>query len=174
MFLLANSLSSTPKVGFVPTRYDCRPPWNPVLAYSELYTCNSSSDSHSHAAFADVAAAVERLDRLVKRFEEHPDPVVKDLVFELLSAVDAVHRIGLRRLNELLKVAGLQHRATDDPEVRLLFDLYDLGEGGDEARCAAVVESVKPGLDARGVQIELVASTATTIRVRLTCPPHAE
>ena len=122
----------------------------------------------------DVAAAVERLDRLVKRFEEHPDPVVKDLVFELLSAVDAVHRIGLRRLNELLKVAGLQHRATDDPEVRLLFDLYDLGEGGDEARSAAVVESVKPGLDAMGVQIELVASTATTIHVRLTCPPHAE
>ncbi len=122
----------------------------------------------------EVAAAVERLDRLVKRFEEHPDPVVKDLVFELLSAVDAVHRLGLRRLNELLKVAGLQHRATDDPEVRLLFDLYDLGEGGDDARSAAVVESVKPGLDAMGVQIELVASTATTIHVRLTCPPHAE
>jgi nitrite reductase/ring-hydroxylating ferredoxin subunit len=123
---------------------------------------------------ADVAAAVERLDRLVKRFEEHPDPVVKDLVFELLSAVDAVHRVGLRRLNELLKVAGLHHRATDDPEVRLLFDLYDLGEGGDEARSAAVVESVKPGLDAMGVQIELVASTATMIHVRLTCPPHAD
>jgi nitrite reductase/ring-hydroxylating ferredoxin subunit len=121
-----------------------------------------------------VAAAVARLDRLVKRFEEHPDPVVKDLVFELLSAVDGVHRVGLRRLNELLKVAGLQHRATDDPEVRLLFDLYDLGEGGDEARCAAIVESVKPGLDAMGVQIELVASTATTIHVRLTCPRHAE
>jgi len=122
----------------------------------------------------EVAAAVARLDHLVKRFEEHPDPVVRDLVFELLSAVDAVHRIGLRRLNELLKVAGLQHRATDDPEVRLLFDLYDLGEGGDEARSTAVVESVKPGLDAMGVQIELVGSTATTIHVRLTCPPHAD
>jgi nitrite reductase/ring-hydroxylating ferredoxin subunit len=122
----------------------------------------------------EVASALERLDRLVKRFEEHPDPVVKDLAFELLSCVDAVHRVGMRRLNELLKVAGLQQRATDDPEVRLLFDLYDLGEGGDEARGAAVVESVKPGLDAMGVQIELVASTATTIRVRLTHPPHAE
>ncbi len=29
----------------------------------------------------EVAAAVNRLDQLVKRFEEHPDPVVKDLVF---------------------------------------------------------------------------------------------
>ena len=122
----------------------------------------------------EVAAAVNRLDQLVKRFEEHPDPAVKDRVFELLSCVDAVHRVGLRRLNELLKVAGLQQRAVDDPEVRLLFDLYDLGEGGDEARTAAVVDSVKPGLDAMGVQIELVESAATAIRVRLTCPPHAE
>jgi nitrite reductase/ring-hydroxylating ferredoxin subunit len=122
----------------------------------------------------EVAAAVNRLDQLVKRFEEHPDPAVKDRVFELLSCVDAVHRVGLRRLNELLKVAGLQQRAVDDPEVRLLFDLYDLGEGGDEARTAAVVDSVRPGLGAMGVQIELIESTATAIRVQLTCPPHAE
>jgi nitrite reductase/ring-hydroxylating ferredoxin subunit len=122
----------------------------------------------------EVAAAVSRLDQLVKRFEEHPDPAVKDRVFELLSCVDAVHRVGLRRLNELLKVAGLQQRAVDDPEVRLLFDLYDLGEGGDEARTAAVVDSVRPGLGAMGVQIELIESTATAIRVQLTCPPHAE
>jgi nitrite reductase/ring-hydroxylating ferredoxin subunit len=122
----------------------------------------------------EVATAVDRLDFLVKRFEEHPEPAVKDLLFELLGCVDTIHRAGLRRLNELLKVAGLQQRAVDDPEVRLLFDLYDLGEGGDESRTAAVVESVKPGLDAMGVQIELVESTATSLRVRLTCPPHAE
>src|ERR1700687_2598804 len=119
----------------------------------------------------EVSAAVVRLDHLIKRFEAHPDPVVRDLVFELLSAVDAVHRAGLRRRNELLKVAGLQHRATDDPEVRLLFDLYDLGEGGDEARSAAVVQSVKPGLDAMGVHIELVESTATMMPPRLEGQP---
>ncbi|GAC1320318.1 MAG: hypothetical protein NVSMB2_16170 [Chloroflexota bacterium] len=122
----------------------------------------------------EVVMAVERLDYLVKRFEEHPEPAVRDLVFELLSSVDTIHRLGLRRLNELLKVAGLQKRATDDPEVRLLFDLYDLGEGGDEARTAAVVESVRPGLDAMGVQIELLESSSTAISVRLTHPPHAD
>ena len=130
-------------------------------------------DSHDELP-SEVATAVARLDYLVKRFEEHPEPAVKDLVFELLSCVDAIHRIGLRRLNELLKVAGLQQRAVDDPEVRLLFDLYDLGEGGDEARTSAVVDSVKPALEAMGVQIELLESTATAIRVRLSCPPHAE
>jgi nitrite reductase/ring-hydroxylating ferredoxin subunit len=99
---------------------------------------------------------------------------VKDLAFELLRCIDAIHRVGLRRLNELLKVAGLQQRAVDDPEVRLLFDMYDLGEGGDESRTAAVIDSVKPGLEAMGVQIELLESTAAAIRVRLTYPAHAE
>ena len=45
-----NSLSSAEYVGVVPTRYDCRPPWNPVRAYSALYTRSSSSRSHRHAA----------------------------------------------------------------------------------------------------------------------------
>jgi nitrite reductase (NADH) small subunit len=122
----------------------------------------------------ELAAAVERLDGLVKRFEEHPDPAVKDRVFELLTCIDAVHRVGLRRLNELLKVAGLQKRAVDDPEVRLLFDMYDLGEGGEETRMAAMVESVRPGLAEMGVQIEIVTATPTALAVRLIYPPRAD
>jgi len=121
----------------------------------------------------EVTDAVARLDQLVKRFEEHPEPAVKDLVFELLSCVDTIHRVGLRRLNELLKVAGLQQRATDDPEVRLLFDLYDLGEGGDEARAQAMLESLAAPLAAMGAQMELVAADAQSIRVRFTPPSGA-
>lgn len=122
----------------------------------------------------ELAAAVQRLDSLVKRFEEHPDPAVKDRVFELLTCIDAVHRVGLRRLNELLKVAGLQQRAVDDPEVRLLFEMYDLGEGGEETRMAAMVESVRPGLAEMGVQIEIVTATAAVLGVRLIHPPRAD
>ncbi len=121
----------------------------------------------------EVASAVDRLDQLVKRFEEHPEPAVKDLVFELLSCVDTIHRVGLRRLNELLKVAGLQQRATDDPEVRLLFDLYDLGEGGDEARAQAMVASLQSPLVAMGAQMEFLAADAQSIHVRFSPPPEA-
>jgi nitrite reductase/ring-hydroxylating ferredoxin subunit/Fe-S cluster biogenesis protein NfuA len=121
---------------------------------------------------SEVAAAVERLDALVKRFEEHPDPAVQDRVFELLWCVDALHRAGLRQLNELLKVAGLQQRALDDPEVRLLFELYDLWEGGDQARAEAVVQSLRRSLEAVGADLELVEASAETVRVRLS-PPAA-
>ena len=95
----------------------------------------------------DVAAAVQRLDELVKSFEEHPDPAVQERAFELLQCVDSMHRAGLRRLNDLLKTVGLQRRAIDDPEVRLLFDLYDLGEGGVQSRAEAVVESMRPSME---------------------------
>jgi nitrite reductase/ring-hydroxylating ferredoxin subunit len=118
----------------------------------------------------EVAAAVERLDELVRKFEEHPDPAIQDRVFELLHCVDTVHRAGLRRLNDLLKVAGLQHRAVDDPEVRLLFELYDLGEGGDEERAQAMVDSLRPSLDAVGARLEVLAASAEALRVRLSVP----
>ena len=112
----------------------------------------------------ELADAVARLDELVKRFEEHPDPAVKDRVFELLSCVDTVHRAGLRRLHELIEVAGLEKRALDDPEIRLLFELYDLGEGGPEDRVGAVVDSL---LSATGLDLEVVEASAETVRVRV-------
>ena len=75
-----------------------------------------------------LAAAVLRVDALVRHFEEHPDPAVRDEVVELLQQVDGLHRGGLRRLASLLRAAGLERRALDDAEVRLLYALYDLGE----------------------------------------------
>lgn len=74
----------------------------------------------------ELAATVLRVDELVRHFEEYPDPLVRGPAMELLQLVDGLHRAGLRRLAELLRAAGLQRRALDDPEVRLLYDLYDL------------------------------------------------
>jgi len=115
----------------------------------------------------EVTAAAQRLDELVKRFEAHPDPAVQERVFELLQCVDTMHRAGLRSLNELLKTAGLQRRAVDDPEVRLLFDLYDLGEGGDQSRVEAVVASLRPVVDSSGGTLELIAAAGDRVTVRL-------
>lgn len=116
---------------------------------------------------SEVAAAMERLDHAVKRFEEYPEPAVKDLVVDLLRCVDIIHRAGLRRLDDLLKVAGLQQRAVEDPEVRLLFDLYDLGEGGDRQRADAVLAEARPYIESHGGQLELVDAEAGVVTVRL-------
>ncbi len=76
----------------------------------------------------ELAAAAMRVDELVRHFEEYPDPLVREPAIELLQRIDALHRVGLRRLAELLRAAGLERRALDDPEVHLLYTLYDLFE----------------------------------------------
>jgi hypothetical protein len=76
----------------------------------------------------ELVAAVLRVDELVQHFEHHPDVAVRDQVVELLQRVDGLHRAGLRRVARLLRAAGLERRALDDAEVRLLYMLYDLGE----------------------------------------------
>ncbi|MDQ3811581.1 MAG: hypothetical protein M3336_14965 [Chloroflexota bacterium] len=87
----------------------------------------------------EVAVAVVRVDELVRHFEEHPDPLVRDQVIELLQRVDRLHRAGLARLANLVRVAGLESRAVQDAEVRLLYMLYDLDQpdGGSGAPAAA-------------------------------------
>lgn len=76
----------------------------------------------------ELAAAAIRIDDLVLHFEEHPDPLIREPAIELLQRIDGLHRIGLRRVAELLRAAGLERRALDDPEIRLLYTLYDLFE----------------------------------------------
>ena len=102
----------------------------------------------------ELAAAVGHLDDLAQDFEQHPDPGVQERAIELLQCVDGIHQPGLRRLAELLGVAGLLPRALDDPRVRLLFELYDLGEPTDPAasnRAGLYAESAGPSAGASPV-----------------------
>ncbi len=63
---------------------------------------------------AGPADPLDRLDELVQAFEDHPDPNVRDAVFEMLRAVDLVHRRPLRALVALLQRSGLSERALED------------------------------------------------------------
>ena len=74
----------------------------------------------------ELRALITRLDDLVRHFEEYPDPLVRGPAIELLQLVDSLHRAGLRRIADLLRAAGLERRALDDAEVRLLYELYEL------------------------------------------------
>ena len=76
----------------------------------------------------ELAMALERLDGLIRAYEEEPDPTVRERAFALLESVDAVHRAGLRGLAALLAAAdgALREQALADPAVRLLLEMYDL------------------------------------------------
>jgi 3-phenylpropionate/trans-cinnamate dioxygenase ferredoxin component len=85
-------------------------------------------------------AALLRLDELVQQFESMPYPTIREKVFEVLQAIDAVHREGLHRLVSLLPHEGREEwleQAAADPAVRALLLFYDLAP-----------EAVKEGLPA--------------------------
>jgi nitrite reductase/ring-hydroxylating ferredoxin subunit/Fe-S cluster biogenesis protein NfuA len=114
-----------------------------------------------------LADELDRLAGMIASFEADPDEALQGRVFELLTSIDRVHRAGLRRLDELLRVAGLQARAVDDPEVRLLYDLYDLGEGGELQRAEAVLGTVAPYIESHGGRVTVVEAEAGVVRVSL-------
>lgn len=120
----------------------------------------------------DLAAALERLDYLVCTFNEHPDPAVQERAVALLQAVDRIHRGGLRRLADLLRISGLEQPALTDPEIRLLFELYDLTEGGERARADAVLDGARPFIESHGGRLDVVRADAGVVTVRLSESCH--
>ena len=114
-----------------------------------------------------LADAAERLVELASTLEEHPEPAVREQTVELLRAVDVVHRAGLRRLGALLRKAGLERRALEDPEVELLFELYDLTPDGERRRVEAVLDAVRPYVESHGGQLVVVAADWGVVTIRL-------
>lgn len=115
----------------------------------------------------EVDDAVARIAELVADFEADTNEDLQGRVFDLLRSIDLVHRAGLRKIDELLKAAGLQARALDDPEVKLLYDMYDLGEGGELQRAEAVLASVSPYIESHGGKLSVVEADNGVVRVQL-------
>ena len=115
----------------------------------------------------ELAAELDRLHEFIAGFEAETDEALQARVFGLLQSIDHIHRAGLRRLGELLKVAGLQARAIDDPEVKLLFDLYDLGEGGEKQRAEAVLAAVTPYIESHGGKLTVLDAEDGVVTLEL-------
>lgn len=86
---------------------------------------------------------IEQLDALIREFETLPFPQVREMVFDLLQGIDAVHREGLWRLSRFLEEkvgSDVLDRAANDPIIRTLLVMYDLEEADalpQEARSSA-------------------------------------
>ncbi|MBW3577276.1 MAG: NifU family protein [Actinobacteria bacterium] len=115
----------------------------------------------------EVSGALDRLDELVQGFAQDAEPAVRDDVFDMLRCVDTVHRWGLRRIAAMLKEAGLTEPAVVAPEVRLLFELYQLGEDGERARAGSVVDALRSDVERDGGNLELLEAEEGVVTVRL-------
>jgi Fe-S cluster biogenesis protein NfuA len=124
---------------------------------------------------AQVAAAMEQLDDLVRAFEQHPDEAVQNGLIDVLRAVDTVHRGALERLAALLDAHGLRDAALTDPHIALLFELYqaqDEDEDDLRARAEGAIAELQAYVASHGGRLEVVAAEGGVVNVRLLggCP----
>lgn len=114
--------------------------------------------------------AVQRLDDLVREFEALPYPQIRERVFALLQAVDAIHREGISRLVRLLRDrghAGLIDAAAGDPAVRVLLMLYDLLPGDERSQAEAALDAVRPYINSHGGEVEVLEVIDGVVHLRL-------
>jgi Fe-S cluster biogenesis protein NfuA len=119
---------------------------------------------------AHVAAALERLDDLVRWFEDHPDEGVQDGLLEVLRAVDVIHRGALDRLVGVLDAHGLREVALADPHVALLVGLYEAQDDDADdprVRAEAAVAELQPYVASHGGRLEVVAAEDGVANIRL-------
>ena len=113
------------------------------------------------ARLDDVLGRLEELLAEVETLDERE----RDHVFELLDAVDAVHRMALARLGEALDTATLD-RLRADPAISWLLDAY--GVGVDERAAAeAALEAIRPYIHSHGGRVEILDVRDGVVGVRL-------
>jgi Fe-S cluster biogenesis protein NfuA len=124
---------------------------------------------------AQVAAALERLDDLVRAFEDQPGKGVQDGLLEVLRAVDVIHRGALDRLVALLDARSLLDEALADPHVALLIGLYGPPDGNDDERSRAesAVAKIRPDVEAHGGRLEVVTAEGGVVSIRLAGAGHS-
>lgn len=118
------------------------------------------------AAMVSLAALgplLDRLEELLAQVEEH-DEAVREMVFELLDGVDAVHRLAVTRLADALADHLGPLRA--DPAVNWLFEAYGVGVDDLDAARAAL-DPVRPYLLEHGGEVEILQVQRGVVRLRL-------
>ncbi len=118
----------------------------------------------SDASLAALGPLLDRLEELLGEVEAL-DEDLRDRVFELLDGVDAVHRLAITRLADVLG-HDLQHLRRSEAAIDWLFEAYGVGVD-DVAAASAALEPVRPYLHEHGGEVEVLAVQHGVVRVRL-------
>lgn len=113
----------------------------------------------------DLDALLTRLEQLLAAADELDDPA-RDIVFELLDGVDAVHRMALRSLEAAAGPTVIGELRAAHPAIAWLFDAYAVGVD-ERATAEAALEPVRPYIASHDGSIEVLAADEGIVRVRL-------
>lgn len=115
---------------------------------------------------ASLAALGPLLDRLEELFSEVEglDETVRDTVFELLDGIDALHRLAITRLAQV--IGDVEPLREADPAVAWLLEAY--GIGVDDPMAASVaLDQIRPYLHEHGGEVTVLAVDQGVVRVQL-------
>ncbi len=118
------------------------------------------------AADASLAALGPLLDRLEELLGEVEglDDGVRGTVFELLDGVDALHRLAITRLADV--VGDVEWLRQADPAVSWLLEAYGVGVD-DCAAASAALEQIRPYVHEHGGEVEVLSVEHGVVRVQL-------
>lgn len=105
-----------------------------------------------------------RLEQLVAEVEELEEPT-RGRMLELLDGIDALHRLALGRLPDVLG-ADAVGRLREEPATAWLLEAY--GVGLDEREVAErALDAVRPYVESHGGRVEILDAADGVVRVRL-------
>ncbi len=124
---------------------------------------------------AEFQAVGQQLDALVQAFEALPFPEVREMAFDMLQAVDSMHREALWRLVAFFHAHGqgdLLDHAAQDPIIHTLLLLYDLVPSEERTQVEAALDLVRPYMQSHGGEIEVLHVEDGVVHVRLSGACH--
>ncbi len=124
---------------------------------------------------AEFQAVGQQLDALVQAFEALPFPEVRAMAFDMLQAVDSMHREALWRLVAFFHAHGqgdLLDHAAQDPIIHTLLLLYDLVPSEERTQVEAALDLVRPYMQSHGGEIEVLHVEDGVVHVRLSGACH--
>ncbi len=123
----------------------------------------ASPEESADAALAALAPLLDRLEELLGEIEGL-DATVRETVFELLDGVDALHRLAITRLADLVGDTEPLRRA--DPAVAWLLEAYGV-DGADCAAASAALDPIRPYIHEHGGEVEVLSVERGVVRVQL-------
>lgn len=113
----------------------------------------------------DLVEAVERLEHLLREVEGFDEPA-RRIVYELLDAVDALHRPAVIQLGEHLDAETLEMLKGRSSKIAWLLEAY--GAGVDHHQAAEeALDTVRPYISSHGGHVELLGVQEGVVRLKM-------
>lgn len=121
----------------------------------------------------DLTLLAAKIEEYIASLTSHPETRVREATHQLLDGIDALHREAFGRIVVGLGAdPELRDRITDDPVVRMVFELYGLFREDEVAAAEAALEAVRAYIESHGGRIEVLSAVEGVIRVRLAGSCH--